>query len=247
MNAVECVLAKRRQAWEHLKAFNRAVGEFLDERPCRIAGEFNDDCTQYIFRAYDIQPVPETVSLIAGDVIHNARACLDHLAWEIAHNPKRETAFPIWNSRKGGQDPTIPSGISPSHQAALVSVQPYIISPTTPTNSFLAILHALDITDKHKTVLASIASIEGNVHGRPHGCRGSEPTWDYEWGALKNGGPVARVRCTMPSPEMKVDFDLSPSVSLDGAGAAHRPEDARDMLWRLWEEVRKTVAAFEPF
>lgn len=248
MDAVERVLAKHRQARVHLKTFKDAVQEFINTNPYRLAGEFNSDCTEYVIRAYDIEAVPEAVSLIAGDVVHNARACLDHLAWEIAQNPNPSTIFPIRDSRyRNGSDATVPGGVSARHQVALVSVQPYTKRPLSPQDEPLAILRELDITDKHKVMLASVISVDSSYHAGPVGYRGSKPIPEAEWGPLKDGEPVIRFRFTEPSPHMKVDFHLVASVSLNEIGAARRAEDAREILTVICREVKHAVTAFVPF
>jgi hypothetical protein len=130
----------------------------------------------------------------------------------------------------------------------LIAVQPYELDREHPENAWLAILNALDITDKHKIMLASVASIEGNIHGRPKRYRGRpEPVPEYEWGPLRDGAPVARFIASEPSPEMSVEFELIPDVSFNDIGAERDTVSARDVLWRLCEEVLDTVRAFEPF
>ena len=119
-NAVFRVLAKHRQARIHLEAFHQAMRAFLGDAPCRTEGKLSDDHMEYVFTVHDIKQVPEEISLLAGDIVHNCRACLDHLAWEISQSPGGDTYFPI----KTAGSPVIFGGISAAHQAALDSVQP---------------------------------------------------------------------------------------------------------------------------
>jgi hypothetical protein len=127
-------------------------------------------------------------------------------------------------------------------------VQPYTLSQTSPRDAYLAILSKLDNTDKHKVILVTVNSIEGNVHGNPRGYRGSNPEPQYEFGALREGARVATFRCSEPSPDVNVpNFKLLPSVSLSDIGSVGDTVDAGQLLWRLREQVKATVEAFQPF
>ncbi|HUB39989.1 MAG TPA: hypothetical protein VMA72_14150 [Streptosporangiaceae bacterium] len=245
-DAMHRVLAKHRQARKHLEAFDKAVRDFIGDDPCRTEGRLSDDHMEYVFTAHDVKTVPEEISLLAGDVVHNCRACLDHLAWEISMAPDGKTSFPILRSpSKDG--PEITGGISAAHQQALDAVQPYKISPGSPDDALLEILRKLDNDDKHKVVLASVSSIDGNVHGMPRHYAGRSPETEYEWGALEEGGRVATFRCSEPSPHMTIsDFKLIPSVSLTGISSAKVPAEARDLLTTLHKLVAEIVATFDP-
>ena len=95
----------------------------------------------------------------AGDVIHNLRSALDHLAWELA---KWETGlpreidaccFPIGKSsshyksikRKG-----VIAGMSPEAEKAIDDLRPY-----KEGNEPLWRIHHLDIVDKHRHILVA--------------------------------------------------------------------------------------------
>jgi hypothetical protein len=167
------------------------------------------------------------------------------LRWRRIPRPNRR--FPIRTSRPKNGYPVI-SGVSAAHQRALNAVQPYEISPGSPEEALLEILRKLDNYDKHEIVLASIASIEGNVHGMPRNYAGRSPEIEYEWGALQEGGRVATFRCGEPSPHMTIsDFQLIPSVSLTGISSAKLPAAARHLLMALHRQVAETVTAFQPF
>lgn len=241
------VLAKHRQARVHLETFTQAVRTFLSETPVRTEGKLTDDHLEYVVRVYDIKPVPEEISLLAGDVVHNCRACLDHLAWEISRNPSIKTSFPIHTSQ-GDRDPAIAGGISDAHQRVLNSAQPYVVYPEEPRNALLAILKNLDNTDKHRLLLTSVSAMHANSHGQPYRYRGDTPESEYFWGELKEGAIVAKFRFTEPSPDMYMsDFQVIPSVSLAEIGVQQDVVDAGELLWRIHEDVWELVVKFEPF
>lgn len=110
-------------------------------------------------------PVPTTLGLILGDFVHNLRASLDHLVWQLVlanrRQPNSSTAFPIHLELGFLQDkaaffkrtkPAI-GGCSPGARGVIESLQPY-----QKGNAFEAshhplwMLHELDIIDKHRLI-----------------------------------------------------------------------------------------------
>jgi hypothetical protein len=240
------VQAKLRQARRHLDALNQAIKDFFDNCPVRIEEHRSDDQMEYVFTVHNVNPVPEEISLLAGDVLHNCRATLDHLAWAITHRGSKQTRFPILLTAPAG-GPQISGGISPAHQAALLAAQPYKVYPQTPKNALLAILGELDNIDKHKLLITSVSVMEGNRHGNPRGHRGDAPVGEYHWGPLKEGDAVAIFRCSEPSPNVTVlGFEIFPTVALIDIGIGKDELNANELLWRIHEHVRDVVLTFDP-
>lgn len=240
------LLAKHRQARAHLEALIGAMRAFLDDTPCRTEGRLSDDNLEFTFTVHDIKPVPENISLMVGDVLHNCRACLDHLAWAISQRPGRTTQFPICDSPPEG-GPQIAGGISSAHQDALIAAQPYTISPQIPENALLAILRDLDNTDKHRLLLTSVTAMHANQHGNASGYRGSPPEPEYHWGELREGRAVVTFTASEPSPDMHVSsFEITPSVALANIGRDNDEVDARELLWEIHKLVGEVVQAFAP-
>jgi hypothetical protein len=169
------LLAKYRQGEMHLTALNRIVKEFIDAHPYRLEGHLSPDHMEYVFTVHDVQPVPESISLLAGDVIHNFRACLDHLAWAISTSPDSNTSFPILTSRPSDGIPQKAKEFSARHQAVACSVQPDQTDPQNPELAPLEILRKLDNIDKHQVILTGVSAVDANFHGEPSSYRGKRP------------------------------------------------------------------------
>ncbi len=159
--------AKISRAKDHLKTLDRDIRKYLGSNPYRIRHEVNPEHTRYVFRAQVIRPIPQTAwGLIIGDCVHNARSALDLLTWGVAEhftpsNPgDTRTQFPVYlngpSFRKDGVSriERLPVRV----QALIKWLQPY--RRAHKSADALAILHALDIADKHK-VIAVTASILG--------------------------------------------------------------------------------------
>src|SRR2546425_10696749 len=57
--------------------------DFMNLNPFGVVVERNPDTAERIWRARVSRPVPETWSFLVGDIVHNLRAALDYLAWEL--------------------------------------------------------------------------------------------------------------------------------------------------------------------
>lgn len=242
------LLAKHRRAQVHLEEFNRAIRKYANSKPYRLEGSLSQDELEYVITAHDIKPAPEEISLLAGDVVHNYRACLDHLAWEISLNPSYRTSFTILRNRPLNGRHTIEGGLSSTHQAAFITAQPYSTHPRRPEWAPLEVLRSLDNTDKHQVILTGVSAVDTNVHGEPSEYQGAAPKAEYHFCVLEEGAKVATFRCSEPSPEMSVpDFDIHPTVDLVDVRPTGFRFDARQVLWDIHKAVRDTLSAFEPF
>jgi hypothetical protein len=100
------------------------------------------------------------MSVIAGDIIHNARVVLDYLIWKAVKinggNPKSSTMFPI------ARDLTHFNEICPRYlgdTAPMVTTLVQSLSPYTGANDILYKLHKLDSSYKHHLLLLAGAAL----------------------------------------------------------------------------------------
>jgi hypothetical protein len=109
-----------------------------------------------------VPKVPLELSLILGDALHNLRAALDYLAWQLVlasgGQPDDNTSFPVLRTpptpgRYRPTHPQIPPGVTPAIRAVLDTVQPY--QRADPDRHQLALLHDADIADKHHALLVT--------------------------------------------------------------------------------------------
>jgi hypothetical protein len=169
----------------------------------------------------DVQPVPDMVPLLVGEVAHNLRTTLDHLAWALVTDHSADdpvstknrqgrepfTAFPIsdWppNNRDGNGLPS-PHLLHPrttdAIEALIDGLQPYQRTPADEHE--LAVIRGLNNADKHRTLHTALAVIGvGRVmvtypSGRISGQRGRlHVRYDGEWRqqALEPGAQVGSV------------------------------------------------------
>lgn len=110
---------------------------------------------------------------IIGDVVHNLRSSLDHLAWQLVEanggtpsdKPGEQTAFPIRDVRR--KELRIHGGVDPRALKVIEDLQPYNVHPESPTDADLWHLHRLDIVDKHHGLLLAPVRHEAVMWGTP--------------------------------------------------------------------------------
>ncbi len=113
-----------------------------------------------------VEPFPRLWGAMLGDVIHNYRDCLDHVAWELykrGRTPNHTDAqegfiyFPIaltkewFNASLKGNRAKLP-GVRPSDVAVVRRYQPYMAGESRAHRHVFAVLDSLAKADKHRTV-----------------------------------------------------------------------------------------------
>ena len=140
---------KAERAGIHLKELEDLAGAFVNEHskpPSRQLNPQNVDNFIYEF-APDIPP-PLTFAVIVGDIAHNLRSALDHIAWQLAllttQEPYEKTAFPIFvdtSERTRREFNRLTQSLPPETLRIIEAVQPYHrgdaakYDPSNPTSS----------------------------------------------------------------------------------------------------------------
>ncbi len=156
------------RARAHYEVLQEEVTRFLDTQYERILTEPEEHGKKFwVPNGFD--QVPRAFAAIIGDIVHNLRTALDYLVYELARldNEKvpepKDTQFPIclWRNQWKEQSKKRLRGISPEHVEVIDSFQPYHFRDQgkDPKLATLAVLHELDIQDKHKLVLPAFARV----------------------------------------------------------------------------------------
>lgn len=155
---------KVHRAKKHISDFEIAREGFLGEEPAGVASKLNPQSGDEEFYITHLKIVPVEFGLMAGDAIHNLRAALDHLAWQLvlANNetPTVRTCFPITDTatthQSGAKRPV--DGMADAAIDAINAAEPY-----KGGNDALWLLHRLDIADKHHALLTTVVRMGGEV------------------------------------------------------------------------------------
>jgi len=247
------VWAKIRRADAHLLDLERLDREV--RRACEetISIEQDEASGHYVFRLGQLPAVPDEFGVILGDAVHNLRSALDHLANAIIvgqrMTPNDNTAFPILTSaptRKGDGSPSFPN-LNPKVDMAvrrmIDEVQPY--KRATPALHDLAILHALDITDKHRQLLLAVVGMHG---------AGWFGDWELETfnpNPAEDGAVVATfsINGGRPNPHNNPQLRFGVEVTDAAARGAARVMGAVDWLRDMARSyiVKDVIPRFETF
>jgi hypothetical protein len=167
-DAMRDVYAKLDWADEHLGELMELGRVFLrpgggDERPLGI--EFDDSRPPVVVARFIVEkPLPIEISLHAGDLVHNTRTALDHILARLKDRLGGEGnsgTFPITESdadwkgrvypRRSGKRLRGPlDGLPCAARMLIYNEQPHIVYADRRQDDPMAILSAMDNTDKHR-------------------------------------------------------------------------------------------------
>jgi hypothetical protein len=147
---------KIHRATEHVGDLNALLQK---SSPFSYILETNTKTGQRATFAKRNEAVIHRAALICGDVVHNLRAALDHAYWEIVSpviatdRERRNLQFP-YSETEARLDETVKTRladrVSPFFYQALLDLKPH---GEPGGNEFLALIHKLDILDKHKLLI----------------------------------------------------------------------------------------------
>jgi hypothetical protein len=115
-----------------------------------------------------LRAVPIEWGLIVGDITHNQRSALDHIAWELVKRgnrpphtlsgrQQRRVAFPLFTGPPGGGfhatvlNAQLP-GVARSQRTLIRRFQPYMHTKAKESRQPLAVLADINNDDKHRTI-----------------------------------------------------------------------------------------------
>jgi hypothetical protein len=164
--ALHGVALKLNRAAVHLDELNRIVRSLRAGFSAAVQMDRRED-NRVDLRLEGAPALPEDLPAIVGDVAHNLRSALDHLAWQLVllhgGTPTRRTRFPLMQRRHAsGELPNIEGGVSDTTRKLLDEVQPYTWGDDghDPAIAPLAVLNALSNVDKHRELVVGIAVVD---------------------------------------------------------------------------------------
>lgn len=128
MTSADGARAKVARALELLFQFDDRLHEYLDADPITLERQIQPDGETVAIALRVSQPVPIELSLLLGEITHQMRSALDHLAYALVkaagNVPTRRTAFPVLlTAPPSGL--RIDGGVGPAALAAVEDLQPY--------------------------------------------------------------------------------------------------------------------------
>jgi hypothetical protein len=223
--ALAGIRAKLARADEQLDRLDDELAVFAEQHPYDFRGDVEPDAGRWA--AYFIlkKPLPVELSVTVGDIVHNLRSALDHIAYALVPDPTRRTNFPIFDEpddffcavklpAKRNRGPL--AGLDPESPAfALIEgAQPYM-GGHPPDTDPLRILSALNNEDKHRAIVACNTALteEPSPEAAIVGMKDVEVADEYTIHvnrALKNDTEImfCEVTITGDDPEVQVGYEF---------------------------------------
>jgi len=218
---------KLERAVEHLKALKHESGLFMSTEPYSISEEPEVEGYWQLIRAYIREEPPIRFSVMAGDVIHNLNASLDHLVYALSVTKPLGTGFPIFadpdayvftspKKRKSERDRLL-GGVSDDDRAIIDAFQPY---ENRMKGDPLWRLREFANADKHRITAPAFAQMRGARIFYPRGC-----TVTYgpsRTGPFHDGAVLLRFHLECPgglsdaNVQVRAELDLSMAFSATG-------------------------------
>ena len=164
------------RALQHLQGLETEVTRWLGTNPYSLFHEFDTQGDDNVIRVWSYGTMPLEFGLIISDCVHNLRAALDNLFYDLAlaynrGNPlvpdaEQRVMFPIFGDgkefkRKGAYRIR---DIDPGAQAVIKGLQPYTRGNKYASEPLWA-LNELSRIDKHRLVYTTLLSRGGGVFG----------------------------------------------------------------------------------
>jgi hypothetical protein len=162
------VREKLDRANQNILNLKSEINAFLNERPDSTASDDNKNAGEELFEFWAKRKIPPRFSVIAGEIVHHLRSCLDHIAWILSSDSyrisdERQIAFPIITRKTPWDNDTISrynrniKGITDAGALALIAkLQPH--HAADPADDPIAIVHELNRIDKHHNLVLVITS-----------------------------------------------------------------------------------------
>ena len=161
--------AKLGRTVQLLKAIESEWRAFLDKKPW--PSRIEDGCEPSWYTIYFdfTTPPPPVLSVMIGELAHNLRSCLDHLAWreaveglgrEPTKDEGRGIGFPLARDEGDFKSAEVLRHVSQDARAVLERSQPYS-RPSSDEAASLRAIHWFNRFDKHRALHVTAAAAPG--------------------------------------------------------------------------------------
>ena len=137
------------------------IKAFFSESPYPFIPHYDDKLFDEAVNYHLGRPVPLRFSILAGEIAHHLRSCLDHLVWQLSALPedakeRKLLLFPVFEIDPAKENKVSfyerkVKGLSEGAEKFVRGFQPYMIPPARENPLF--ILNEMDIMDKHRELV----------------------------------------------------------------------------------------------
>lgn len=158
MHQLEGPRLKLEWAAKHLAVLDAEVAKFRAAHPYPIDHSVDPVTGRSRLTVQQRSEANPEIGLIAGDVVHNLRAALDHLYWQLVlvcgGTPNKSTFFPIWEQQPDKKRlENFRKVVKTGPREIIEAMQPYQTGKSD--SNRLGVLHRLDVIDKHHRMMVA--------------------------------------------------------------------------------------------
>jgi hypothetical protein len=257
------ILLKLDRADDHLNALYEEFASVLDAHGAGFFApvEFDAQTGWHVSKVGEFGEAGPRISILAGEVAHQLRSALDHLAWQLVEANQQtlneHTAFPVRRApfsngrsfvRTTTRGGTL-QGVPPAAARLIEEAQPY--HAAHPERHWLAVLDGLWQADKHRLLLTSYIATSSPSKLASLYSTDWPVTIEKVRVALKRGqrveadAEIARLRLAAPDPvKAKVKVDGRVTFRIEVSEAPGGPVANFDLISR---RTRALVRRFAPY
>jgi len=220
------------------------VRDYFASDLCRYRGQYDPDAKRHrveqSIRFPDIR-----LATIVGELVHDLRSALDHLAWclvtENGGTPDQDTTFPILKKppTKDGVRvlPNVSGGVSDAARTLIERAQPYWPIDVNVEYDALWLLHRLSNIDKHRHIPIQGVAVDHFHFGS------SETVPAFTWHSKFVDADEHRAELRIVPDDPAVDVDGTFEVFVVVAEPPGHPPALVDILDGARQKARRIVAA----
>jgi len=247
------------RADENIEEIRGALRVFHGSDAYNLRAELDLDDDQGLHLLGALIPPPLRVFTLVGDILHELRSALDHLAWQMVREnggePDDSTYFPILPvprdaPQKGPNRgkhplPNVQGGVSDAARAVLEEAQPYKWGDDYAKHPFW-VLNWLNIRDKHRHIAIRGVDMTNIVVGV-----GLRPLGAFTMTVRTLGASEHGAECEFVPDDSEVDVKVTGTLQVsfhEIAGGPKRPlfETITQMRDAVWEVFRDAEARCFP-
>ena len=193
--------------------------------------EISNGGRRHVYRAVDPPPTGRLWGAQIGTVAHALRSSLEHLTWQLVianiGSPSRSTHFPIVHRRPRNGSLVISGDVPPGALALIEEAQPYNDSGD---GKMLSAIHKLDIFDKHRELMVTIACVHQAIATGPSPL--PERTFTFTQRPLEDDSVAVVVDYVEPQREPDPRLTFTEFMTF-GPGTPYPGEVVSGFMWQL--------------
>jgi hypothetical protein len=216
------IALKLLRADTHREELKSLIEAFVDSKPYDFYVQLDQQASAWVIRVKVLEEPPLMLGIIVGDIVHNIRSALDHLACQFVlhsgNKPTTRTAFPLFDKKpKPGSKAEkrwndITAGMNAEALEYVDHFQPYHTA-AKPEPHLLSMLNILWNWDKHHDIHVVGHAFDGlNIVGTAsmHFAYVERPGFT----GLRDGAEVGRFLIDPNKPGGKLQFDIAGGFSM---------------------------------